>query len=361
MPSPLLRTAPLVPHDISLIQESLCPNDTTNTLLIGAVPSTITKTRRRKSPLLRLTLGPVPVCSSSRWIRPVDIPPTPRAPVTPRFPELPDIPPTPGTPLSPIFSALSEFEEPRGAWPQIELQRAAMEEAVSTTRHLRIEPRHIRTDEKNARSRGSFGDVWCSWLIDETTGELEKIADKRIHLRPGDGLSDRRLLRARQVASGLAYLHRMDPQIVHGDVKPENILIGADGVARLVDFGLSVIMDDALSRDLRTSTGCQNTLRYADPVLFDDVPRTIYTDLWALGWIIYELVTSRQPYEHRRTRNGIFQSVVKYDLPTPNTHSIPYPDLLWPVLEACWSKDLSRRWSAEKVASHITGALTLNK
>lgn len=69
----------------------------------------------------------------------------------------------------------------------------------------------------------------------------------------------------------------------------ENILIDAGGVASLVDFGLSVILDDTVSRGLRTSGDCQRTLLYADPVLLDDAPRTTYTDLWALGWTIYEV------------------------------------------------------------------------
>lgn len=244
-------------------------------------------------------------------------------------------------------------------------------------------------------------------------GELERVADKKIHLRPEDGVSNRRLLRhllrevvswyeldhpnitpfigyifdgrsarmlskwqeggnmreymkqypvnalrlAHQVASGLAYLHSRNPPMVHGDIKPENILIGADGVARLVDFGLSMILDDTLSRGLRTSNGCRHTLLYADPILLDDVPRTIHTDLWSLGWIIYELVTLRKPYDHRSTGSAIFKAVVTYDLPTRATHNIPYPELLWPVLEACWSKDRSRRWSADQVASHLMGAL----
>lgn len=93
-----------------------------------------------------------------------------------------------------------------------------------------------------------------------------------------------------QVPSGLAYLHSRNRSIVHGDIKPENILIGTDGVPRLVGFGLSLTWDDPVSRDLRTSTGCQNTLRYADPVLFDDVTRT---DVRALAWIAWELLTNR--------------------------------------------------------------------
>ncbi|KAG8917836.1 hypothetical protein FRC01_002178 [Tulasnella sp. 417] len=417
--SPLVRAAPLTVHEISPIQEAFCPNDTSITpsaQLITAVPPLLTKTHRRTSSLLRQTLSPLTVCNSPLPIPAADLPPSPR------------------TPLSPIFAALSEREEPRSAWPHIELQRAAMvwlsfnitelnyiltaarffkEEAASRTRHLRIDPQRIRPDEDHAHSWGSFGEVWRCWLAGKTAGDLERVAVKKIHLRPEDGLSNRKLLRhllrevvpwyeldhpnitpfigytfdgrsakmlskwqeggnvreymqrypanglriAHQVASGLAYLHSRNPSIVHGDIKPENILIGADGVARLVDFGLSIILDDTLSRGLRTSNGCRHTLLYADPVLLDDVPRTIDTDLWALGWIIYELVTLRRPYDHRKSPSAIFGAVVARDLPTRATHDLPYPDLLWPVLDACWSPDLSRRWSAERVASHIMQAL----
>ncbi|KAG8973407.1 hypothetical protein FRC05_008798 [Tulasnella sp. 425] len=100
---------------------------------------------------------------------------------------------------------------------------------------------------------------------------------------PSDGLRI-----ARQVSNGLAYLHGRSPRIIHGDIKPENILIGVDSNAKLADFGLSVILDDNMNIGLRTSDGCRNSPFYADPTLFDDQPRNILTDIWSLGWIIYE-------------------------------------------------------------------------
>lgn len=110
--SPLVRATPLTAHDISPIQESFFPNDSlisTNTVPpIAAAPSLLTKTHRRTGSLLRQTLTPLSVCGSPRPVPPVDIPPAPR------------------TPTSPILAALSELEEPRSAWPHIEVQRAAM-------------------------------------------------------------------------------------------------------------------------------------------------------------------------------------------------------------------------------------------
>ncbi|KAG9031084.1 hypothetical protein FS837_003101, partial [Tulasnella sp. UAMH 9824] len=107
--SPLVRAAALNAHDISPIPESSCPNETPvtpNGHLM--VPPLLTKPHRRTSSLLRQTLTPLTVCNSPRSI------------------SLAEIPSSPKTPVSPIFAALSELEEPRGAWPQIELQRAAM-------------------------------------------------------------------------------------------------------------------------------------------------------------------------------------------------------------------------------------------
>ncbi|KIO29727.1 hypothetical protein M407DRAFT_70047, partial [Tulasnella calospora MUT 4182] len=129
---------------------------------------------------------------------------------------------------------------------------------------------------------GVFAELVSEW---EPNGNLRENMPRS----PAEGLRV-----AYEVASGLAYLHGWSSPIIHGDIKPvirkqENILIGADGVSKLVDFGLSVILDDALNVGLRSSDGCRHTPLYADPRLLDDEPRTIFTDIWALGWVTYEV------------------------------------------------------------------------
>ncbi|KAG8899866.1 hypothetical protein FRC00_000768 [Tulasnella sp. 408] len=162
---------------------------------------------------------------------------------------------------------------------------------------------------------------------------------------------------APQISSGLAYLHTRITSIVHGDVKPENVVLSVEGVPKLVDFGLSTIWDDPTFQALRTSDGCRHTPLYADPVLLDDTPRTIYTDLWAFGWIIYELATSRRPYHHRKSVVAIMNAISNYELPTRDTDVVPHPEIIWPILNACWAKDFSNRWSAGKIASKLMQAL----
>ena len=66
-------------------------------------------------------------------------------------------------------------------------------------------------------------------------------------------------------------------------------MVATDGTAKLTDFGLSIILDDTIVSGLRTSDQFRGTIPYADPALLKGSPRTMGTDLWALGWVIFEV------------------------------------------------------------------------
>jgi hypothetical protein len=89
-----------------------------------------------------------------------------------------------------------------------------------------------------------------------------------------------------QVAEALDHAHRAG--LVHRDVKPANIVIDDDGRARLVDFGIARLVDDASAeREGREVVG---TLRYMAPEQLGGEPADARTDLYALGLVIAEMV-----------------------------------------------------------------------
>ena len=88
-----------------------------------------------------------------------------------------------------------------------------------------------------------------------------------------------------QVLDAMAAAH--NAHVVHLDINPRNILVDHDGIARVMDFGLSKHVDHT-PRDSSTATG---TLRYMSPEHFTGFPLGPYTDVFALGSTFFELVT----------------------------------------------------------------------
>ena len=96
-----------------------------------------------------------------------------------------------------------------------------------------------------------------------------------------------------QICDTVSHAHRQ--LVVHRDIKPGNILIMADGTPKLIDFGVAKSLD--FDGDL-TSTGCLPlTPDYASPEQIRGEPVSTATDVYALGAVLYELMTGRRPHQ----------------------------------------------------------------
>jgi len=96
---------------------------------------------------------------------------------------------------------------------------------------------------------------------------------------------------ARQTATGLAAAHAAG--IVHRDVKPGNIML-CGGLVKILDFGIAKLTDQAGLTMLGASLG---TAAYISPEQAAGGPVDYRTDIWALGVVVYEMVTGRRPFD----------------------------------------------------------------
>ena len=105
-----------------------------------------------------------------------------------------------------------------------------------------------------------------------------------------------RLQLFRSVCEAVQYAHQL--AIIHRDLKPSNILVKPDGTVKLLDFGIAKQLDGMDRPSDQTLTGLRlMTPAYAAPEQVRDGPIGVYTDVYSLGVILYEMLAGRLPVE----------------------------------------------------------------
>src|SRR6185503_9980261 len=96
---------------------------------------------------------------------------------------------------------------------------------------------------------------------------------------------------AAQIASGLAAAHAKG--VVHRDVKPANVIVTPDGRVKIVDFGIAKLADQSRLTREGTAVG---TAAYMSPEQIRGDAVDARADVWALGVLLYEMVSGVQPF-----------------------------------------------------------------
>ncbi|MEX2188420.1 MAG: serine/threonine-protein kinase [Pirellulales bacterium] len=149
---------------------------------------------------------------------------------------------------------------------------------------------------------------------------VEGVNLRQIVKRRGPLAVDKALAIARQVAEGLACAHAAS--IIHRDIKPDNVLVGAGGVAKVLDLGLARLNEDA-PRDFVTLTSAGSivgTPEFMPPEQAAD-PRHVdlRADVYSLGCTLYYMLTGKPPFE----AESVFEKLMAHrDRPVPSVRAV---------------------------------------
>ena len=155
--------------------------------------------------------------------------------------------------------------------------------------------------------------------------ELVEGTDLRRYLRSRGVLDvDRAIIIAHDVALGLGAAHRRT--IVHRDVKPQNILVSKNGAIKLTDFGIASVYKDINAERLTTTGMTLGTVQYYAPEQAQGEIVSPAADVYALGIVMYEMLTGRTPFDGDTPVAVAMQHI--QDVPVPPSElnpAIPQP------------------------------------
>lgn len=153
---------------------------------------------------------------------------------------------------------------------------------------------------------------------------------------------------ARQMARGLAAAHRAG--IVHRDLKPGNAMLLPDGTVKLLDFGVAKMHDASV-----TATGGRlGTVAYMAPEQIRGNATDARTDLWALGVMLYEMLTGVWPFPGESDIS--IAHAILHDLPAPLPRSLPVSPALVELVFRLLEREPSRRPPSAEAVEQDLGA-----
>lgn len=148
----------------------------------------------------------------------------------------------------------------------------------------------------------------------------------------------------KQIARGLRALQRLD--MIHQDLKPENVLVDRQGRTKLIDFGTVRIagLDEIaspLERDIP-----QGSVNYVAPEYLLGQPGSHRSDLFSLGVIAYELLTGQLPFPERRRSDHRIKSYGELNYTPARHHRPELPEWVEGALRKACAPDPARRYPA---------------
>lgn len=154
-----------------------------------------------------------------------------------------------------------------------------------------------------------------------------------------------------QTLDGLHHAH--EKGILHRDIKPANLMLTRDGIVKLMDFGIARMIG---SQRLTRADRIVGTLEYMAPELLDGSEPSVQSDLYAIGVLMYELLSGKMPFEASTDSTLITQILTKKPIPLRNRIG-NLPKKVEEILDTLLQKKPEKRFESAADLRHILSTI----
>jgi hypothetical protein len=155
-----------------------------------------------------------------------------------------------------------------------------------------------------------------------------------------------------QALRGLAYLH--EKQVVHRDIKGDNILVAKDGSVKLADFGCSARLREVCDDDVDDAPGLAGTPMWMSPEAMRGEQTGTATDIWSLGCVAVEML-NRAPWVLAPQEN-VYSAMYRFQKSASGPDGCPpedeCPSPFYSFVQKCFQRDAAARPSAVELLKH---------
>lgn len=275
----------------------------------------------------------------------------PRSHLLPWWPQM--FPPASGDTDAPTdqgttMASASQDKQPCGG------TGGTLQSLVPSGRESYLQPYGMQLRPRRARAEVDSGDYYESWILQEycDQGSLSSALLKGYYTDDsGLVLIQALLLRARDVARGMEYLHNC--HVCHGDLKCENVLLVTDEedpyghMAKVADFGLSRAIAEGKSH---LSTRTYGTVTHMPPELLLEGRLAPPSDVYSFGIILWEMMTGRSPFKGM-TAGEVIQKVVVQDVRPEFPKYVP--EAVQQLAHDCWQRQPLKRPRFNEIVARL--------
>ncbi|CAD8083040.1 unnamed protein product [Paramecium sonneborni] len=167
-----------------------------------------------------------------------------------------------------------------------------------------------------------------------------------------------RVKMAIQIADGMLHLHKLNPPLIHRDLKSLNLLLESTFDQnrlniKIADFGLARVQAD----NGEQMTSVLGTFHWMAPEVFQNVPYTIKADVYSYAIVLWEICCRETPYKQLSTNPPAIMKLVAVDNGRPDLSLIQTgcPLFIKELMIKCWDKDPQKRPSFQDVIQYLKG------